>query len=118
MHRNVIKSYPEEIHRALAADLFTTVLLAKYDKARYLPNIRPAIYRQHSGDVWSGLNREDQQLATLDTILGIYQYHARESAKKWQFAISIEPPFRAWRKCCRRRIRFHYRNLKNGIDSE
>ncbi|WP_321532015.1 glycosyltransferase [uncultured Desulfuromonas sp.] len=76
--RNVINDYPAEYDRVFNCDRFLMVLLGLHGKAKYMGDeIEPAVYRQHSGGIWSGMKNTEQQFQNLNTMIHIYTYLKR-----------------------------------------
>ena len=82
-YRNIRVDIPEEFNRVVSRDIFSTVLLGRHGKGKYIDSIRPARYRQHSGGVYSGRSKEDQALGSFDSRLYMYLYHRRVSGKEF-----------------------------------
>ena len=85
--RNVLKEYPSEILGVSNGDTFLTVLLGAHGKGKYLDRIQPAVYRQHEGGVWSGLDIDSKKFLGFNSCLLIYQYHLKSTGR--QFAINF-----------------------------
>jgi len=75
--RKVITEFPEEYFKVVNRDTFLISLLGGYGGAIYLPNIKPAMYREHGGGVWSGLSRHDKMIRTITTFYWMTLYYVR-----------------------------------------
>lgn len=75
--KNVIKEFPEEYNNVLNGDTFIISLLGRYGNAIYVDDIKPAIYREHEGGIWSGLSREDKLINTITTYYWMSVYYKR-----------------------------------------
>ena len=51
--RNVLKGFPDEFFKILNGDTFLISLLGTYGKGFYQEDIKNAIYRHHTGGIWS-----------------------------------------------------------------
>jgi len=58
--------------------LFLTVLLGFKGKAKYLNDIKPTVYRKHSGGIWSSKNDHQKQVTLIENDIYIYQYISRQ----------------------------------------
>jgi glycosyltransferase involved in cell wall biosynthesis len=80
--RNVIRDFPEEFYKVPIADMFLVSLLGRHGKAKYMPEIEPAMYREHSGGVWSSLNLQKRTRAKIKTWNLMAQYFKRTGDKE------------------------------------
>ena len=53
MYTNIYTDIPEQFAEVIAEDTFTKFILSTIGKKKYIKNIEPAIYREHSGSIWS-----------------------------------------------------------------
>ena len=77
--KNVIHKMPEESRNVKNADTFLISLLGQYGYAVYVPDIKPAMYREHEGGIWSGLSNEDKRISTITTCYWLSIYYRRQS---------------------------------------
>lgn len=75
--RNVIKSFPDEFYKVKNADTFLISLLGQYGNAIYVAGIKPAMYREHEGGIWSGLSDEDKKISSITTYYWLSSYYNR-----------------------------------------
>lgn len=75
--RNVINEFPHEFYNIPIPDLFLISLLGRHGKAKYMPDIEPAMYREHSGGIWSSLNLQRRTRAKIRTWYVMSQYFKR-----------------------------------------
>jgi Glycosyl transferase family 2 len=68
-YRNCIATFPVEFFRVVNGDYFLLSLLGQYGKGHFIADIEPAVYRQHSGGVWSMKSSTERSLHTC--ILGL-----------------------------------------------
>ena len=80
--RNIINDFPNEFYKVPIPDLFLVSLLGKHGKAKYMPEIEPAMYREHSGGVWSSLNLQKRTRAKIITWNLMAQYFKRIGDKE------------------------------------
>lgn len=78
--RNVIREFPDEYQMVLNRDIFFTVLLSVHGHGKYMDNIQPAVYRQHSGGIWSSLDRAEREMQRMNTSIYIYCYLRRRDS--------------------------------------
>jgi len=62
-------------------DAFTRSLIGHYGKSHYHDDIQPAVYRVHSGGVWSSLSDSEQKESHINTWFWLYQYYQRVGAE-------------------------------------
>ena len=87
------KEPPPQPVRILNSDIIWTVLLGKYGKGKYLPEIRPAVYRLHPGSIWSSLDYNSQQYENFNSFLHIYLLHVRTTGKDFAVEFLFERVF-------------------------
>jgi glycosyltransferase involved in cell wall biosynthesis len=81
--RNLLKDFPDESTRVHNGDTFLTSLLGNFGKGKYLSEIDPAVYRQHSGSVWSKLDIIEQLYHSGVTYAWLYRYYKRIGLKSY-----------------------------------
>jgi len=70
---------PIHEHRGIPnGDNFITSILGCYGKGKYLADISPAVYRQHSGGVWSSQDQASRERMQLSSMMWIAAYHNRK----------------------------------------
>jgi len=77
MYRNVIMSIPDEMRKAPAGDVFFCSLLGHHGRSKYLPNIKPAMYRQHCGGEFSTLSMSGRHDHQSMIFYWLYRYYSR-----------------------------------------
>lgn len=78
MYRNIMKDkFSAEFKASKYGDLFIWSILGYYGKGKYLPQIKPARYRVHSGGVHSGSSQIDKYDNTLITYALLLSYHKK-----------------------------------------
>ena len=78
MYRNIMKDkFSAEFKASKYGDLFIWSILGYYGKGKYLPQIKPARYRIHSGGVHSGASQIDKYDNTLITYALLLSYHKK-----------------------------------------
>lgn len=78
MYRNIMKDkFSAEFNASKYGDLFIWSILGYYGKGKYLPQIKPARYRVHSGGVHSGSSQIDKYDNTLITYALLLSYHKK-----------------------------------------
>ena len=83
--RNIIKTYPKEVYGVKNGDTFLISLLGNYGKGKFMPEIIPAVYRVHSGGVWSQSNTKDRIETKRNTFLRLHQYYSRIKDNEMSF---------------------------------
>lgn len=80
--RNVLGEFPKEFYSVQNGDTFLTSLLGNFGKGKYIDNITPAGYRNHSGGIWSNLKDVEKYKTQANTFYYLYKYHSRVGNKK------------------------------------
>jgi len=75
--RNVFKTYPKEDFCSPFGDLFLWSILGNYGKGKYLPYIKPAMYRMHSGGIFSKKTKKEKYEMALLTDASLFAYYSR-----------------------------------------
>jgi len=75
--RNLIKEVPTEMSKVLNGDTFLFSLLGSYGKGKYLDDINPAVYRRHTGGIWSMITLEEKSISSITTLFWLAQYYLR-----------------------------------------
>lgn len=78
----ILKNYPSEAFKVANGDTFLISMLGHYGAYHYMPEIKPAGYRIHSGGVWSSISIVDKINAQKNTFFQLYQYHKRIGDKE------------------------------------
>ena len=74
--RHVIKHYPPELLKLPNGDKILISLLGNYGKGKFMPEIKPAVYRVHRGGVWSSENKGNKNnklFKTHDRLASYYK---------------------------------------------
>jgi len=88
-HRNVIHEMePENVH-VLNGDNFWISLLGAFGKGKWMGDvIKPGVYRQHPGGIWTPLDEASRISAQMNSYFWIARYHLRKGnldvAKRWK----------------------------------
>lgn len=78
MYRNIMKDkFSAEFKASKYGDLFIWSILGYYGNGKFLPQIKPARYRIHSGGVHSGSSQIDKYDNTLITYALLLSYHKK-----------------------------------------
>ncbi|GAB2770295.1 glycosyltransferase family 2 protein [Salinimicrobium soli] len=75
--RNVIKEFPIEFFSVFNGDNFIVSLLGNYGNGKFLENIKPTLYRKHSGAMWSSENKIFQLRSKFNTYRTLSEYYER-----------------------------------------
>lgn len=120
--RNALKHFPPEFSRVHLGDIFLGSLLGEYGGSAFLSDIRPSMYRLHSGGKFSSLSTSDKYDVQADTFYWIYKYYKRrgrlDEAKAFKLKMlekhSREISVREWFYLTA--VRFWTANIKNRIE--
>ena len=79
MFRNlpILTNYPKEGFCVLNGDIFLISILGGYGRSKYMDTIEPAIYREHSGGVWSLTSKRFKKINNFNTFFYIAKYYER-----------------------------------------
>ena len=77
MFRNVIQEMPLEMKKAPTGDVFFSSIIGCHGKSKYLPDIKPSMYRQHNGGVFSTLSDSDRDIQQSLNFYWLYRYYRR-----------------------------------------
>lgn len=78
MYRNIMKDkFSPEFKASKYGDLFIWSILGYYGNGKFLPQIKPARYRIHSGGIHSGSSQIDKYDNTLITYALLLSYHKK-----------------------------------------
>lgn len=77
--RKVITSLPKEFYPVVNQDKFLISMLGAYGGAKFLGDIKPAIYRVHEGGVWSTLSCDEKSIRHITTFYWLSVYHKNQS---------------------------------------
>jgi len=77
LFRNVIRDIPEEMRKAPSGDIFLSSLLGHFGKAKYLSDIKPAMYRQHGGGEFSPLPLSEKYAHQEMNFYWLHRYYRR-----------------------------------------
>jgi len=81
--RNVIQTFPEELHTVRNGDTFLISMLGNFGQGKYMDRITNAVYRQHSQSVWSSLSLMRKNMSSLHTFAQLSTYYSRIGDKKY-----------------------------------
>jgi SAM-dependent methyltransferase len=73
--RNLLDDIPAEFNHVPALDLCLWSLLGQFGAGKYMPEIKPAVYRVHDGGVFSTQTRRNRLRMTACTYLCLAQFH-------------------------------------------
>lgn len=77
VYRNVIKEFAPERNMVKNGDVFLISLLGNHGKSHFHHEILPAVYRVHSGGVWSTLDKDARFDDDINTKFWMYRYYKR-----------------------------------------
>ena len=76
--RNVIKAFPPEKDNVTNGDTFLISMLGNHGKGKWMGDvIEKAVYRSHSGGIWSMTSKKDKIPAQINTYYWLYRYYLR-----------------------------------------
>ena len=75
---DIIKEQAEETSYFMNGDNFITAQLGLFGKGKYFNEIKPAVYRQHTGGVWSDIGNEKKIANKINTHYWMYRYFTRK----------------------------------------
>jgi glycosyltransferase involved in cell wall biosynthesis len=81
------KETPVRQRIVLNGDMLFTARLGKHGKGKYLGDIAPAVYRLHSGSIWSSLDKDSQNIENFTSFVHMYLYHLNYTSR--DFAIKF-----------------------------
>ena len=82
--RNVITDFPPEKYKVTNGDTFLISMLGHYGKGKWMGDvIEKAMYRSHSGGVWSMVNSDDKLPVRVNTYYWLYSYYNRIGKKAY-----------------------------------
>jgi glycosyltransferase involved in cell wall biosynthesis len=86
--RNVITEFPPEKYKVTNGDTFLISMLGHYGSGKWMGDkIEKAMYRSHSGGVWSMISNDDKLPVRVNTFYWLYSYYNRIGKKafalKW-----------------------------------
>lgn len=81
---DILKDFPGEASNIISGDNFLTAVLGQYGKGKYMPDIENAVYRVHSGGVFTSM-RQDQtkvDISRINTYYWLFVYFNRIGNKE------------------------------------
>ena len=76
--RNVVTTFPPEKYKVTNGDTFLISMLGHYGKGKWMgAEIGHAMYRSHSGGVWSMVSSDDKLPVRVNTYYWLYSYYTR-----------------------------------------
>lgn len=75
MYRNLLHKIPNELRNSPTDDVWIVALLGQHGKSKYLQNIKPAMYRQHTGGAFTSLSRTEQLDVQAMNFFWLYKYY-------------------------------------------
>jgi len=76
--RNLIKEFPPEKYKVTNGDTFLISMLGQYGKGKWMGDkIEKAVYRNHSGGIWSMVNQKQKTARQVTTYYWLYRYYKR-----------------------------------------
>ena len=76
-YRNIFETIPEEFLGVINGDTFLFSVLGKKGGSYFHDDISNAVYRQHSGGIWSSKSLQAQLMFQLKTYSAMIGYHTR-----------------------------------------
>lgn len=94
VYRNVIDFFEPNLssysRKILNADTFLWTLLGEYGDAKYLKEIKPAVYRIHKGGVWSMVDEKERFIIHSKSFFNMSEYFAiKGNAELASFFLSL-----------------------------
>jgi glycosyltransferase involved in cell wall biosynthesis len=88
-HRNVLHEMEPEHMHVLNGDNFWISLLGGFGKGKWMGDvIKPGVYRQHPGGIWTALDEPSRIAAQMHSYFWIARYHTRTGninvARRWK----------------------------------
>jgi glycosyltransferase involved in cell wall biosynthesis len=74
---DIVKNYPIESKFIKNGDTFLFSLLGQYGSGKYLADIKPAVYRVHSGGVWSSISEAQKNAQRMNTFYWLAEYYGK-----------------------------------------
>ena len=84
------KEAPLRARVVLNSDMLFTARLGKHGKGKYLGDIAPAVYRLHSGSIWSSLDQDDQNVENFTSFVHMYLYHLNYTSRDFAIGFLFE----------------------------
>ena len=77
MFRNltILKNYPKEGYDVVNGDIFLTSFLGQYGRSKYMSEVEPASYREHSDGIWSMTSKITKKINNFNTLFFIGKYY-------------------------------------------
>lgn len=79
---SVLKQLPKEALKVTVADLFLISILGQFGKYKYFTSIRPAVYRVHTGGIWSTKKEIEKKSMLVITAKQLRNYYYRIGDKQ------------------------------------
>ena len=73
----ILSNMPPEYFRVKNGDNFLTALLGSYGGAKYMEEIKPAVYRVHKGGIWSIKSNAEKEEMKITLYWWLYSYFSR-----------------------------------------
>ena len=80
--RNVIKEIPAEYGKVFNGDTFLTSMLGVFGRSKYQDEIEPAVYRLHTGGIWSSKSDSERKEEQQRTYYYLFRFHRRIKSDK------------------------------------
>jgi glycosyltransferase involved in cell wall biosynthesis len=79
MFRNstILKNFPKEGYDIVNGDIFLISLLGQYGRSKYMSEVEPACYREHSDGIWSMTSKITKKINNFNTLFFIGKYYER-----------------------------------------
>ena len=77
MVRNVMQEMALEMKKAPISEVFFSSIIDCHGKFKYLPDIRPSMYRQHNGCVFSVLSDSNRYIQKFSNLYWLYRCYRR-----------------------------------------
>lgn len=87
VHRNLLQEFPPEYYLVPNGDNIIPILLSKFGRSKYISNVKPLAYRQHSNGIFSSLPSANQVKLQVQSFLQITSYLVRidDAASAYNF---------------------------------
>ena len=80
--RRVIKEIPSDFTQTIIPDNFWISLLGFHGEGKFLPDIKPSLYRIHEEGIWSLINQETKLISKMVSYDNISKFYAGKNEKQ------------------------------------
>lgn len=76
--RNVLELSKSDYKKVFNEDYFLFAILGEYGNGKFMPEIKPAVYRILNQGVWSSLSEIQRQIAKISTLKSLEKYYKKQ----------------------------------------